>query len=112
MKISAHRVGNAVAWGVFALLFALAIVMADVLGFLGLVILGGATAMICTRAALAESRSGGTPHRPEDRAALFAEREANLAPLRFFGRCGLALAAIGAAGFAWQYWTALASNAH
>jgi hypothetical protein len=103
MKPRTHIVGNGLGWLALALLFGIAVVMVDVLGFVGLIILGAATAMICTRAAIAESRTGSPPSRPEERAALSAEQEASLAPLRFFSRCGLAVAAIGAAGFAWQY---------
>ena len=122
MRIPAGAFANAAAWGVFAVLIAASLAIADRLGFLGLFLLGGATWLICVRA----SQSNDTPtwgqrafeaqmtgeRSPEARAARLAERDAALNPLRFFGRCGMALTAIGTIGFAWQYWFAVVPNGH
>ena len=125
MRISAAALANGLAWGVFALIFAAAVVMADVLGFLGLLIIGAITWLVCARAAqddnpgwrnwqafqrIAPDEAG--PASREQRAARWAEWQVGLDPIRFFGRCGMALTLIGAAGFAWQYWAAAASNGH
>ena len=126
MRISAGTVANAVAWLVFAGIFAVAVVMADVLGFLGLFIIGAITWMVCARVGQDDNpdwrpwqafghavpHDTAWPASPEQRAARRAEWQLALDPIRFFARCGMALTAIGAAGFAWQYWAAMASNGH
>ena len=114
MKFSPYAFGNLVAWGVLAALALLALVIADRLGFVGLLVLGALTWLICSMARMdqdaptwgmevfrARMRDGGSP---EQRAAGSAEREAFLSPLRFYARCGMVLAAVGAAGFCWQLW--------
>lgn len=109
-----EQVLNALAWGgVIALIFA-AMVVANTLGFAGLVCLGLLAAFICTTAELEQDvparserifeaylRDEGSP---EARAAKAHQRLLTVTPLRFGRRCGLALAAIGAAGFVWQQW--------
>lgn len=128
MKLSAGDVANGAAWIVFAVIIAVAVVIADALGFLGLLLIGAATWLVCSCAAQDEHpgwpgpqafRSDAaitpTPRRlasPEERAARDAAWRATLNPIHFFGRCGMALTAVGAAGFAWQYWLAAASNGH
>jgi len=90
------------------------VLVANRLGFVGLLILGGATALVCTMAELnedsptwgahvfrARTEGGGSPER---RAQLDAERQAFMSPRRFYRRCGFALAVIGAIGVAWQAW--------
>ena len=82
------------------------------LGFAGLFLLGGVTWLVCTRASLDQAvptwgvhvfRAGmERPRSMEARAAAAAEHAAALSPLRFYGRCGAVLAAIGAAGFGWE----------
>ena len=114
LRLSGGGVANAAAWGVFALLFAAAVKIATALGFVGLIILGGATWLVCSRAALDEDAAGwgtevfrarmGRSGSPEERAARAAERDGFQGPLRFFGRCGMALVAMGVAGFVWQRW--------
>lgn len=114
MRITAGEVANAIAWAVLVFLIAVAIVLADVLGFFALLIFGLFTWLICThleldddtptsstevyRARMAEARS------PEQRAAVRADRQARLSPLRFYRWCGITLTVIGAGGWAWQQW--------
>ena len=128
MRLSAGDIANVAAWVVIAALAALAFVMADVLGFLGLLVIGAATWLVCSRAAQDESPhwrgpftiEGAPPDRaarqrlpsPEQQAATQADWAARLDPIRFFGRCGMVLTAVGAAGFAIQYWLALAAKGH
>ena len=120
MRITAAAIANGAAWAVFAVIFALAVVMADVLGFLGLFILGVITWMVCVRAGqeddpywlTARPRTENRRSAPEEQASRMAHWQTTLEPVRFFARCGMALTAIGAAGFAWQYWMGVASNGH
>lgn len=112
--VSLAALANATAWLAIAALIGVAAVVADRFGFLGLLLLGALTWLVCIRAALDnEVPTGGIevltaalarPRSPEDRASLEAERGATLSPFRFYGRCGAFLAVVGAAGFAWQVW--------
>jgi hypothetical protein len=114
MRGRAGEIANAVAWAVVLLLACLAVVVADVLGFVGVFILGLMTWVICTHvelddetptASIAVFRARLSPERsPEHRAAAQADRQHRLSPLRFYRWCGVALTAIGAVGFAWQRW--------
>ena len=114
MGISAGVAANWLAWVLFLALFALAVVAVDRLGFVGLFILGLVTWLVCLRAGLDNDNPGyGTMRSllqrpaselsPEQREARYAERQTAMLPLRFFGRCGMVLTAIGVAGFAWQW---------
>ena len=114
MRLSAGAAANAAAWGVIVLLIGAAALMVNRLGFMGLLLLGGATWLVCIRAELDEdipawgtevfkARMDGR-RSPEQRASMLEERRAFTSPLRFCRRCGMALAAVGAAGFIWQQW--------
>jgi hypothetical protein len=112
----AAEIVNAIAWAAVLLLAVLAILIADVLGFVGLFILGLLTWAICTHlvldddtptASAAVFRARLSPERsPEHRAAALADRQVRLSPLRFYRWCGIALTAVGAVGFVWQRWLA------
>ena len=105
---------NVAAGCVVALLIVAALVLTARLGFAALAVLGLATWLICTRAALdldvpitsvAVFRARmEQPRSPEERAGRETERQAISDPLKFVGRCGIVLTAIGVAGFAWQVW--------
>ena len=119
MRISALAIANGLAWAAFGLIFAAAVVMADVLGFLGLFIIGAITWMVCVRAGQDDNpdwqtsaRRAAAAEQPEQRAARLSSWQAALHPIRFFARCGMALTAVGAAGFLWQYWAGVAANGH
>ena len=114
MRFSAGTVANAVAWGVIVLLIGAAVLVASRLGFMGLLLLGSATWLVCLRAeldqdtptwgtAMFKARMDGR-RSPEQHAAMLEERQAFTSPLRFYRRCGMVLAAVGAAGFIWQQW--------
>ena len=114
MRFSAGTVANAVAWAVVMLLAGVAVLVADLLGFVGLMLLGGLTWLLCLRAAMNQdvptwevevfrARMDGR-RSPEQDAATAAEYQAFMSPLRFYGRCGMVLAGIGLAGFVWQRW--------
>ena len=115
MRSPLGTVANGLAWAVVFGLVGLAALAVNRLGFLGLLLLGLMTWLVCTLAALDEAtptwgvevfRSRmSVPASPEQRAAARAEHDAVLAPVRFYRRCGIALAAAGAAGLTWQYWT-------
>ena len=115
MRFSLDRAANAAAWGVVFLLAAAAIVIVAILGFAGLLVLGLATWLVCTMAALdQEAPTWGVevfkarmnrPANPEQRAAEAADRAAITSPLSFYRWCGVALTAIGTAGFAWHAWS-------
>lgn len=107
-------VANALAWAVVVLLAAGAVLLTNRLGFVGLMLLGGATWLVCLRTAMDQdvptwgaevfrARLDGRRW-PEQDAATAAEHEAFMSPLRFYGRCGMALAGIGLGGFVWQQW--------
>ncbi len=113
MKVSAGAAANAAAWAVVALLIAAAIVVVNRLGFIGLLLLGGATWLVCVRVELDEdaatwgtevfkARMARPP--PEQHAAMLAERHRLVAPLRFYRRCGMVLVAAGIVGFVAQRW--------
>ena len=95
-------------------LLLVALAIANRLGFVGLLLLGALTWFVCTMADLdnAAPTWGADVFRasmsralsPEHRAAAEAEHQAFVSPLRFYGRCGMALAALGAAGIAWEVW--------
>lgn len=113
-RFSATALGNAVAWGGFVVLLCVAVWVAQALGFAGLFLLGGVTWLVCSRAAMdSETPTWGVEvmrarmtraRSVEERAAVEHERQAFASPLRFYGRCGMALAGAGAVGFAWQMW--------
>lgn len=114
MRSPLGTAANGLAWVVLLGLVGLAALVVGRLGFLGLLLLGLLTWLVCTLATLNEavptwgtevfrSRMPG-PGSPEQRAAAHAEHDAALLPVRFYRRCGIALAAAGAAGLAWQYW--------
>lgn len=116
MRFSVSKAANLIAWGVlFALIYA-AILIANRLGFVGLLLLGGGIWLVCTLAELdhdAPTWSVGvfrarmsSAASQEQRPAIRAERLAFVSPLKFYGRCGAALALMGAAGCAWQIWRA------
>ncbi len=115
MRFSASNVANAAAWAVIFGLIGAAIVVADVLGFLGLLILGAMTWLVCVRAEMdqdaptwgaevfrARMKGGGSP---EQRAAMLEERHAFLSPLHLCRRGGMFLTVVGLAGFIWQRWS-------
>ncbi len=113
-KLSAGTVANAAAWGLIAVLIGAAALVANRLGFMGLLLLGSATWLACIRAELdQDTPTWGTEmfkarmdgrRSPEQHAAMLEERRAFVSPLRFYRRCGMVLAAAGAAGFIWQQW--------
>jgi hypothetical protein len=111
MRFSASGIVNALAWvGIFTLI-GVAIVIVDVFGFVGLILLGLMTAFTCVSAELGEDvptagvelfkshMGGGTP---EQRAAMLEEKRGFVAPLRFYKWCGMFLIIVGVAGFIWQ----------
>jgi len=112
MRTQAGDIANAIAWAVVLVLACVAIPVADLLGFVGVFILGLLAWVICTHAELdddtpiastAAFRARLSPERsPEHRAAALAGRRLRLSPLRFYRWCGIALTVIGAAGFAWK----------
>lgn len=114
MRFSAGTVANAAAWGVIALLVGAAALTANRLGFMGLLLLGSATWLVCARAELDQDAPTwgtevfkarmGERRSPEQHAAMLEERRAFVSPLRFYRRCGMVLAAVGGAGFIWQQW--------
>lgn len=114
MRFSAGAFANALAWGVIVLLIGAAVLVVDRLGFMGLLLLGGATWLVCIRVELDQDvPTWGIAvfkahleqrHTPERKAAMLEDRRAFLSPLRFYGRCGVALAAAGLAGILWQVW--------
>ena len=114
MRFSAGTVANAAAWGVIVLLIGAAMLMTNRLGFMGLLLLGSATWLICTMAELDQDAPTwgtevfkarlGARRSPEQYAAMLEERQAFVSPLHFHRRCGVILAAVGGAGFVWQQW--------
>ena len=113
--IAPVRVANALGWLGIAAIIVVALVVANLLGFLGLFLIGGLGWLVCTRAALsndvptwsAPSFAAHLEQRsPEQQAAEAAQRQSSLLPLRSYGPCAMVLTAIGAAGFAWQTWSA------
>jgi hypothetical protein len=114
MRVRAGEIANAIAWAFVLVLAAVAILIAYLLGFFGLVILGLFTWLICTHLELEDDTPVSSPaiyrarlqqaRTPEQRAAATADRQTRLSPLRFYRLCGIALTVIGAGGWAWQYW--------
>ena len=102
------------AWGVIILLIGAALLMVNRVGFMGLLLLGSATWLVCIMAELdQDAPTWGTAvfkarmdarRSPEQQAAMLEERRAFMSPLRFYRRCGMVLVAIGGAGFIWQQW--------
>ena len=89
MRISALAIANGLAWAAFGLIFAATVVMADVLGFLGLFIIGAITWMVCVRAGQDDNPDWQTSARristaaaeqPEQRAARLSSWQAALPP--------------------------------
>lgn len=114
MRFSASAVANGFAWVVVFCLIGVAAVVADVLGFFGLMLLGTLVWLICTLANLHQdaptwgvevfrARMSGYGS-PEQRAAMLEEHQAFVSPLRFYRWCGIVLLLMGAAGVAWQQW--------
>ena len=105
---------NLVASAVLALLAAVAVAVAILLGPFGVVVLGLFTLLVCTKYALDEHAPTWGPRvfsaqmtaagSPEERAALLEARRAALAPARFYRRAAVLLVVAGCAGVAWQYW--------
>lgn len=116
MRFSAHAVANAFAWMALCGLIGLAAVMVAALGFPGLLLLGGATWLICVLAELHDDlptwgvkvfrAQADRSHSPEHRAALAEQKRAFISPLRFYRRCGVVLFLAGVAGTVWQIWAA------
>jgi hypothetical protein len=122
MRFSASIIVNAFTCVVIIALLAFAFTIANFLGYLGLVVLGLIVAMVCSRAELdednpsvrsradfdgrraAEKFYGQAPTAPKQCAAADAERRVFTVSRRFVRWCGIALAAIGATGFAWEQW--------
>jgi hypothetical protein len=112
MRLSASAVANSFAWIMLIALIAVAFVLVVALGPFGLILIGLLTLFVCSAARLNEdtptwrraiysARIEGQI-RPEEKAALVAEKQRFLAPLRFFNWCGITLLAAGVAGFVWQ----------
>ena len=115
LRFSATTAMNLVAWMMIAVLISAAIVITKLLGPAGLILLGGLTALVCARAQLSEANptwgvevfkasTAESRASPEERAALLSERQALVAPFRFYARCGMFLMAVGAIMFIWQLW--------
>jgi hypothetical protein len=108
------RFANTLAWVAIAALIAVALVVANRLGFAGLLVLGLLTAFVCGHAELQNDiPAAGTaifkarmdrPRSPEDRHARADEGRSFMSSLRFFKWCGLGLAVIGLVGFVLQLW--------
>ena len=122
MRFFAGAIGKALARAAIIVLIGAAFVVADVLGFLGLALLGVVAAVISLRVEADErnpavwpridfsaAEKGRRPYArdmtsPEKFAADEAEQRALNAPLRFIRWSSLAQATVGAAGFIWQQW--------
>jgi len=109
MRSGLAAIGNTLGWIAVSALIGVALLIADRLGFFGLLVLGLLVAYVCTQAELdhdvpswgrrvMRSRAPKTDapetETPEQRAARHADRHAALSPLRFVGLCG----------FIWQQW--------
>ena len=113
LRVSPGDLANGAAWAVLLGLAAVAVVLVVVLGPFGLVLLGLLTVFVCSQFTLDEHAPGWGRHvfqagmdaggPPEQRAARAAERQAALAPVRFYRWCGVVLLLAGVAGLAWQY---------
>lgn len=114
MRFSAGIIANAAACGVIVLLIGAAVLMTNRLGFMGLLLLGSATWLVCIMAELDQDAPTwgtevfkarlGARRSPEQHAAMLEERRTFVSPLCFYRRCGMILAAVGGAGFVWQQW--------
>ena len=120
MKLTSRDVGNLLGWASIFAAAGIAGIVAYLLGFVGLILLGMATAMVCSRAEADEhnpsiwaradlnpqSRADQVygPRRPspEDSIADRLARSVRIAPLRFYFWCGIVIAAAGVFGFLWQ----------
>lgn len=108
------ELANALAWVVISALIAVAILVANRLGFVGLLILGLLTAFVCGHAELQDDvPTAGTAifkarmerlRSPEEKYANAEEKRGFRSSLRFFKWCGLGLAAIGLIGAVLQFW--------
>ena len=114
MRFSAGSIANVVAWIVIFGLIGAAIVVADALGFMGLLILGAMTWLVCVLAEMDQDaptwgaevfrvrmKGGGSP---EQRAAMLEERHTFTSLLRLYRRSGMFLTIVGLLGFMWQRW--------
>ena len=114
MRFSASSAANAVAWAVIFLLILAAMVLTYRLGFMGLLLLGSATCLVCMTAEL--DRNAPTwgvevfkaqltkPSSPEQRAAMLEGDRLLLSPIRFYRWCELVLMVAGGLGFVVQHW--------
>ena len=110
----AASAANILAAAILAVLAAVAIVVAILLGPFGVVVLGLLTLLVCTRFSLDEhaptwgarvfSAQMTTAGSPEQRAAEADAWRAALAPVRFYRWGGVVLVASGCLGIAWQFW--------
>lgn len=114
MRFSASSAANAIAWAVVMLLIVAGLWLANRLGFIGLLLLGGMTCLVCIMAELDRNApTWGTEvfkaqmdrrHSPEQKAAALEEDRVFLSPLRFYRWCGVFLMLVGVVGFAVQKW--------
>jgi UPF0716 family protein affecting phage T7 exclusion len=108
------RFANTLAWAAIVVLIAVAILVANRLGFAGLLVLGLLTAFVCGHAELQDDiPAAGTAifkarmergRSPEERHAKAEEGRSFISSLRFFKWCGVGLAMIGLIGFVLQLW--------
>lgn len=112
VRSSLLTAANAIAWLVIAGMIGVAFVLVVILGAFGLILLGLCTVFVCTSFNLRDdiptysevvfrAQSEGR-WSPEQKAAMFAEKERSLAPVRFYRWCGIILIIAGIAGFVWQ----------
>jgi hypothetical protein len=114
MGPSSRRLAQLLAWAALAGLAALAILVAWLLGFPGVMILGLLLLLVCTRAELSDQvpvwslavfhARQQPPASLEARADRAAARRNNRAELRFFKGCCVLLIVAGLLGTAWQFW--------
>lgn len=114
MSFSASSAANTAAWVVIILLIVAAIGVAYRLGFMGLVLLGGMTCLVCVLAELDRNTpTWGTDvfkaqmarqRSPDQKAAMSEEDRTYVSALRFYRWCGLFLIVVGALGFVTQQW--------
>ena len=102
------------AWAALLVLAGAALLIVNRLGFLGLGLLGLLTWFVCTMMALNEDVPTWGEHVFRARMTQRARGASRDGPARdsarfvpdvvFYRRCGMGLAAAGAAGFVWQVW--------